>query len=400
MSVQDSVSQPEAVQQGGQSSPGDRQILRLANSGDVYHGGSLTGFSGYGRRWHDFVYLAYSVFFWIEPVMHRGLRSWTYFVAAYATFVTMYCLLMLAPDVRLRRVGLIGIAVLGLIYTPFNDGFIGAYIYVAAFLPFSVQRIRNIVLLLLATCAGMVGLGYFLHMNAWTWSTLTFVALASGGANIVHAQQKRAARALGMAHEEIERLAKLAERERIARDLHDVLGHTLSVIVLKAELAGKIFSQDAGRARQEIGEVEQIARTALGDVRQAIRGYRSAGLAAEIERARATLDAAGVSLESVPSIPSLRPGEESVVSLLVREAVTNIIRHASASSARIVFQQEKENTILTIEDNGRGGIRQEGNGLRGMRERVAALRGKINIDSNRGTRLLIEIPRIEQEQAS
>ncbi len=146
--------------------------------------------------------------------------------------------------------------------------------------------------------------------------------------------------------------------------------------------------------------MEQIARSALGEVRQAIRGYRSEGLAAEIERARTTLDAAGVSLASVPAIPPLRPGEESVVSLLVREAVTNIIRHASASSARIEFQQESGKTILTIEDNGRGGIRQEGNGLRGMRERVAALSGRFDIDSNRGTRLLIEIPRLEQEQAS
>ncbi len=399
--MQDSGREQKAIQIDNPSSPGDRLNLRCANLGYGRAGEGLhTGISGYGGRVHDFVYLAYSVFFWIEPVMHRGLRSWMYFTAAYAAFVAMYCLLMLAPTVRLRRAALIAMAVLGLIYTPYNDGFIGVYIYVAAFLPFTVEKIRNVVLLLLATCTGMFGLGYFLHMNGWTWSTLTFVALASGGANIFHAQQKRAARALGMAHEEIERLAKLAERERIARDLHDVLGHTLSVVVLKSELAGRLFEQDARRAKQEIGEVEQIARTALGDVRQAIRGYRSEGLAAEIERARATLDAAGVRLESVPAIPALRPGEESVVSLLVREAVTNIIRHAAASSARIEFQQERGKTILTIEDNGRGGIREEGNGLRGMRERVAALSGRFNVESNRGTRLLIEIPRPEMEPAS
>ena len=385
MSVQESTYESEAVQEGSTSSPDCGQSLLSETPGT--------------RKAHDFVYLAYSVFFWIEPVIHRELRSWLYFAAAYSAFVAMYCLMVLGTTKWLRRAALIAIAVLGLIYTPYNEGFIGVYIYVAAFLPFMVERVRNVVLLVLATCIGMFALGYFLHLNAWTWSTLTFVALASGGANIVHAQQRRAARELGMAHEEIERLAKLAERERIARDLHDVLGHTLSVVVLKSELAGRLFEQDARRAKQEIGEVEQIARTALSDVRQAIRGYRSAGLMAEIERARATLDAAGVSLASVPAIPPFRPGEESVVSLLVREAVTNIIRHAAASSARIEFQQESGKTILTIEDNGRGGIRQEGNGLRGMRERVAALSGKFNIESNRGTRLLIEIPRLEQGQA-
>lgn len=399
--MQDSACEPEAVQKENPSLSGDRQVLRTANLESPRDGsGSGTTLFGDKRGWQHFVYLAYSVFFWIDPIYRHTLRSWIEFACSYAVFVGLYCVLILGRSPQMRRAALAGVAVLGFAVTPSNNGFIGIFIYVAAFLPFAVARFRYLVPLLLATCGGMFVLGYFLHMNAWTWPTLTFIALASGGANIVHAQQNRAARELGMAHEEIARLAKLAERERIARDLHDVLGHTLSVIVLKSELAGKLFQQDAGRARHEIGEVEQIARTALGDVRQAIRGYRSAGLAAEIERARATLDAAGVSLEAVPAIPLLRPGEESVVSLLVREAVTNIIRHAAASSAKIEFQQESGKTILTIEDNGRGGIRQEGNGLRGMRERVAALSGRFNIDSNRGTRLLIEIPRLEQGQAS
>jgi two-component system sensor histidine kinase DesK len=399
--VQDSACEPEAIQKDSPIPLGDRPILQFAKRGSPCDGdGSGTTIFGDKRGWQHFVYLAYSVFFWIEPILRHRLRSWTVFACAYVAFVGMFSVLILGPRMWMRRAALAGIAVLGFAFTPSNNGFIGIFIYVAAFLPFVVAKLRYLVPLLLATCGGMLVLGYFLHMNAWTWPTLTFIALASGGGNIVHAQQNRAARQLGMAHEEIERLAKLAERERIARDLHDVLGHTLSVIVLKSELAGKVFEQDAVRARQEIGEVEQIARTALSEVRQAIRGYRSAGLAAEIERARAALDAAGVSLESLPAIPTLRPGEESVVSLLVREAVTNIIRHASASSARIEFQQGSEKTILTIEDNGRGGIGQEGNGLRGMRERVAALRGRIDIDCNSGTRLLIEIPRLEQGQAS
>ncbi len=399
--MQDSAGEPEPIQNDSASSPGDRQILGPAKRASLRDSdGSGTTIFGDKRKWQHFVYLAYSVFFWIDPILRHSLRSWIEFAFSYAAFVSMFSVMILGPSMWMRRAALAGIAVLGFAFTPINNGYIGIFIYVAAFLPFAVARLRYLVPLLLATCGGMLVLGYFLHMNAWTWPTLTFIALASGGGNIVHAQQNRAARELGMAHEEIERLAKLAERERIARDLHDVLGHTLSVVVLKSELAGRLFELDARRAKQEIGEVEQIARTALSDVRQAIRGYRSAGLAAEIERARATLDAAGVSLESVPVIPALRPGEESVVSLLVREAVTNIIRHAAASSARIDFQQESGKTILTIEDNGRGGIRQEGNGLRGMRERVAALSGRFNIDSNHGTRLLIEIPRLEQGQAS
>jgi len=202
----------------------------------------------------------------------------------------------------------------------------------------------------------------------------------------------RANRKLELAHEEIAQLAKLAERERIARDLHDVLGHTLSLVVLKSELAGKVLEGDPERARREIGEVEQIARKALGEVREAIRGYRSEGLAAEIARAQKTLDAAGVTLECGDKPPHLAPAEETVLSLIVREAVTNIVRHAQASRCRLEFAASGQGTALVVEDNGCGGIRQEGNGLRGMRERVESLGGQLRIDSGQGTRLMIEIP--------
>jgi len=210
----------------------------------------------------------------------------------------------------------------------------------------------------------------------------------------------RANKKLGLAHEQIAHLAKLAERERIARDLHDVLGHTLSVVVLKSELAGKLMDRDPVRARHEIGEVEHIARKALGEVREAIRGYRTEGLAAEIARAKKTLDAAGVALDCGTKPPQLAPAEETVLSLIVREAVTNIVRHAQASHCRLEFASNGFGTALTVEDDGRGGVREEGNGLRGMRERVESIGGKLLIDSGegtrqgtrQGTRLQIEIP--------
>src|SRR5579875_3150713 len=123
------------------------------------------------------------------------------------------------------------------------------------------------------------------------------MTVARGAGSIAAGAQKRARQKLQLAQEQIEHLAKVAERERIARDLHDVLGHTLSVVVLKSELAGKLLGTDAERARREIGELEQIARKALGEVREAIRGYRTEGIAAEIARARRALDAAGVRLE-------------------------------------------------------------------------------------------------------
>src|SRR6202051_5411642 len=98
-------------------------------------------------------------------------------------------------------------------------------------------------------------------------------------------------------NQEIENLPKVADRERIARDLHDVLGHPLSVITLKSELAGKLVDRDPQRAGKEIREVEQISRQALSDVRDAIRGYRSQGLVAEVAQAKTTLETAGLTVQ-------------------------------------------------------------------------------------------------------
>jgi two-component system sensor histidine kinase DesK len=164
------------------------------------------------------------------------------------------------------------------------------------------------------------------------------------------------------------------------------------VVVLKSELAGKVMDREPERARREIGEVEQIARKALGEVREAISGYRAQGLAAEIERAQKILDAAGVKLEYETQPPQLAAAEETVLSLIVREAVTNIVRHAQASRCRLEFETNGKGMALVVEDDGRGGIRQEGNGLRGMRERVESMGGSFQVESGHGTRLVIEIP--------
>jgi two-component system sensor histidine kinase DesK len=188
-------------------------------------------------------------------------------------------------------------------------------------------------------------------------------------------------------------LAKVAERERIARDLHDVLGHTLSVITLKSELAGKLMDRDPQRAGQEIREVEQISRQALSDVRDAIRGYRSKGLVAELAQAKSTLETAGlmVHVDAATSM-QLPPMQESVLSLAVREAVTNVVRHAKARTCRLRIEQQNGTCRLEVADDGQGFTSMEGNGLRGMRERVEMLGGTLERRNKSGTTLTVTLP--------
>lgn len=200
----------------------------------------------------------------------------------------------------------------------------------------------------------------------------------------------------------VNRLAKIAERERIARDLHDVLGHTLSLIALKTELSGRLLSQtgDCARARAEILDVENISRQALADVQQTILGDRAETLEEELERARATLRTAGIALDCQSQPLKLDLVQESILGFALREAVTNIVRHAHATRCRIRLQKSENGCVLEVQDDGDGALepdatptaRTEGEGLRGMRERVEAIGGSVKREVSAGTRVLVSLP--------
>ena len=182
-------------------------------------------------------------------------------------------------------------------------------------------------------------------------------------------------------------LAKIAERERIARDLHDLLGHTLSLNVLKARLANKLIHKDADKAMQEISDIEQISRDALHEVREAVQGYRSVGLAGELENARLALEAADIGGEFSTAEIILEPAQESVLAMTLREAITNVIRHSGARRCRVELSQSDSLISLEINDNGRGGRFVEGSGLSGMRERLLSNGGALHIDSSDGMKI-------------
>jgi two-component system, NarL family, sensor histidine kinase DesK len=345
------------------------------------------------RSGTGYIWLAYSVFFFVDPILRRNLRYWLLCIAIYAVCVAIYIWYFRARSTRLRYALLTAFYVLGLLSLPINSGASTFFVYSAAFLPFAVPSIPTVIAVLVAQCLGVVIQGLMMHINPLTVGLTIFISMIVGISNIFVAQQKRSQYKLRLAHDEIERLAALAERERIARDLHDVLGHTLSVIVLKSELAGRLVERDPERAAQEIGDVEKTARTALKEVREAIGGYRSQGLAAEVEMARNTLQTAGVAMACESPVPKLTAEEETVLCLALREAVTNIVRHAHATQCRMRFATTEDRFhSLLVEDDGPNPVKQEGNGLRGMRERVQSLGGRFSISSEHGTTLLVELP--------
>jgi two-component system sensor histidine kinase DesK len=204
----------------------------------------------------------------------------------------------------------------------------------------------------------------------------------------------QANRQLSQAREQIARLAVGEERLRFARDLHDLLGHSLSVIALKSELAGRLIKTTPGLAAHEVEDIENVARDALRDVREAVAGYRQPTLAAELAGAHEALTAAGIEDHVDRNHAPLPSVVESVLAWTVREGVTNVMRHSRAK--RCAIRITNQNGLATVEvvDDGRGGTLEAGTGLRGLRERVLERGGTLTAEPlpHEGFRLRVTLP--------
>ena len=341
--------------------------------------------------WEPFAWLIYSLPYLFTSALApipAGRKVWL--LALYAAFLVLYIggHLVRSPRILWIVAGLDLIAVLGSVYNPSAAAF---FIYGSALIAYGFPQ-RQAMMVLAAQVLVGTAASAMLAVEWWYYMASVVISALIGAVTIQAAAKAAGDAKLRMAQEEIERIAKLAERERIARDLHDLLGHTLSVVVLKSELAQKLMSRDPSRALQEMSEVERISRQGLAEVREAITGYRTTGLAAEIEHVRETLTAAGINatIESRP-LP-LAPAQETALSLALREAATNVIRHSQATRCHIKFYAQDGSALMEVHDDGRGGNAPFGNGLSGMRERIQALGGALLRETDRGTRLVISVP--------
>jgi two-component system sensor histidine kinase DesK len=294
-------------------------------------------------------------------------------------------------NVRLRYIA--GVFALGLALTYFNLAAVGylifGYFSFAFAVPPSVAW-KVILGVVGAYVIEIILLGY----DTQTVLSCTLPALLLGVSAIYTAYTSHQQRALRRSNEEILRLATMAERERIGRDLHDLLGHTLSVVALKSELARKLIDRDLEGARKEISEVERVARDALSQVRNAVSGIRSTALSAELIAATALLEAQGVTVKCETENVKLTHDRETALALSLREAATNIRRHSGASGVTIRVKKESSTVVVEVADDGRGGRIVPGNGLNGMRERLDTVGGSLSLmpNENGGTLLRASVP--------
>ena len=230
------------------------------------------------------------------------------------------------------------------------------------------------------------------QVGSWAVTTVALgILFVAFGRLIVANMELRAARA------ELAQRAVAEERERFSRDLHDLLGHSLSVIALKAELADRTLPDHPERAEREVREIQSVAREALAEVRQTVSGYRLPTLEGELAGARMALEAAGIEADLASERIALPPEAEAVLAWTVREGTTNVIRHSNARHASIRILPGLVAASAEVVDDGRGangGPPDGGHGLAGLRERAERLGGEVDAGTGAagGFRLRVSVP--------
>ena len=342
--------------------------------------------------WLPYSWLAYVSLFVVFAILRGGGPVWwTAHGVGLLAFLVLYFRGFWLEGRALAPV-LGAILAIGMGFLPWNGGASVFFVYAGSFAcDVGPAKVATRVLVGIVLIAAAEAWLFQLHLS--TWLPAVVLPLMIGGGNIAFTEKRRADDRLRLAQDEVAHLAKVAERERIAHDLHDLLGHTLSVIVLKSELASKLADRDPSRAINEIRDVERISRQALGEVRRAVEGYRQLSLEDSLAGVRQALAAAGVRLDEHVESVALSAEIEAVASLVLREAVTNVVRHAKATTCRIQMAAVDDMVAIEVTDDGVGGVGRPGTGLASMRMRVEEAGGRFSHEGSSGTRLRVELPR-------
>ncbi len=343
--------------------------------------------------WWPYANLIYLFFVFLPLLFAPGVTAtaWIASGAAVALFLPVYFAGWRYQHLRVPA--LLLTAALGFGLVPFNPGGNSFLIYAIAHASYFFAWRHAVVIavvLVVLLAVQMATLGQSLAYAAITGVIGGMVLVG----NFISRAQARHNAELRVSQEEVQRLARANERERIARDLHDLLGHTLSVIAMKAELARRLCQRGDPLAVAEMAEVERVARDALSQVRHAVADMRGASFEQACDNACSVLEGTGLEVERDTTLAALGPEADQVLAWVLREAVTNVMRHAHANRVRITLGRNADGVVLEVQDDGCGSGIVEGQGLSGMRERITQIGGELEIESGDGggTRLRACVP--------
>ncbi|WP_298885636.1 histidine kinase [uncultured Serinicoccus sp.] len=301
------------------------------------------------------------------------------FMAAYVLTVRRATRLVAAGEYdRAARGGMVGLAamvaaaiVLAMLIGPNSLTTLPFIVAVPVFfLPWRAMWTTSLVLFGVGVVASTIAWG--LPRSVMLWGIALLVLATSVLSRHLEERQESARAVEGQ-------LALTEERERVARDVHDVLGHSLTVVTVKTELAQRLIDVDPQAAKRELAEVQDLSRQALAEIRATVGGLRVARLADELEAARVALAGAGIEMEVCGSVTDVDPRRRITLAWVLREAVTNVVRHSAASRCTV----ELGESSLRVLDDGVGGGVVEGNGLCGAGERVRQAGGQLTVGARR-----------------
>jgi len=344
------------------------------------------------RPWIYLVYLGLFFFPWSfqPPTLGEALIS----LISMTGFIVVYVVVMTRMDAGIYLAAICALAV-GFSFIPFNLGG-GVFIVFAAtmiaWLPRT--RFRDMTLLALGLSIGIIS--WLMGLSA-VFVSLIYInsALAVGGA-MMSARHAREEANSEIRKSQFAMLGAEEERHRIARDLHDLLGHTLSVVTLKADLASRVFDTDSERARTELADIQTISRHALTEVREAVMGLQDRDLERAVDEARKRLEDVGFSVSLVTDPVRLTRLQATTLSMVIREATTNILRHSNAKQVEIEIVEMDNEVRLSVSDDGKGGAHRSQGGLGGLSSRLKEMSGRLQIEAGlvpgKGTSIIASLP--------
>lgn len=322
----------------------------------------------------SWVYLFNLVFFFI-PLFTVRFAWWQYLLMALALGCFLFCYFWAYRCTRQQMLKpTLGIIAIASLITPINPGAIAMFSYAGFFIGYANPLKRYlaaisalIALLVVLDLTLTIHWPHFLHIGVPIVLGVSFLGWIEQQTLRKRLQERQSA-------DEIKQLAAMVERERIGRDLHDILGHTLSSVILKADLAEKLLARgQASAAQQHLTELSHIAREALSQVRQSVSGYTHQGLTAEVSKLLTRLRDAGFQAELTGEIPQVASRYETTLILALTELVTNTMRHSKGDNCELCFHTTPTTLKVKLDDNAAVPTLTEGNGLTGLRERLAAI---------------------------
>ena len=343
-------------------------------------------------QYGPYVWLVYLSIFFVSLYHYHPIEN-SFYLASIGTllFLVAYFNGYWASNKSVRY-NIIAIVLIGSAMSYLSSGASVFFVYAGAFCC-GLGSARKAVVGLIVITSWIALLSWFYNYGAYFYLPGAIFTLLIGGMNIYQHDISLKRKELILTQKEVRHLARTSERERIARDLHDLIGHTFSVITLKAELANKLLDKDKEKAREEIIALENISRDALSQVREVVTGYRTSDLNSELAHAKYVLESNDISFKYQLDEFEMNEAVNKELAIILKELVTNILKHSQADKVEVLVQQHKQTVTMKVQDNGTGFMQQtnSGFGLKGISERVNKLKGELSIQSSKGTEVEINM---------